>query len=135
MTYTCPMHPEVKQDTPGMCPECGMSLVKSKAQMPNAKGHDGHNKHAGHKTESFLTKFWVALVLTVPIFFYSEMAMELFDVRGPEFANWPYAMLILGSVVFFYCGWIFSASAYRETRARLPGMMTLIAIAITAAYL
>ena len=135
MTYTCPMHPEVKQDTPGMCPECGMSLVKSKAQMPNAKGHDGHNKHAGHKTESFLTKFWVALVLTVPIFFYSEMAMELFDLRGPEFANWPYAMLILGSIVFFYCGWIFLASAYREIRARLPGMMTLIAIAITAAYL
>lgn len=124
-TYICPMHPEVKQDTPGMCPECGMSLVRDK------KSHD---KHAGHKTESFLKKFWIAVVLTVPIFFYSEMAMELFGLRGPEFSGWPYAMLILGSVVFFYCGWIFLSSAYREVRARLPGMMTLIAIAIAAAY-
>ena len=140
MTYTCPMHPEIRQDTPGMCPECGMNLVKGKSEARNPKSetnhkHAEHDKHQGHKTESFLKKFWIALVLTAPIFFYSEMAMELFDLRGPEFANWPYAMLILGSIVFFYCGWIFLASAYREIRARLPGMMTLIAIAITAAYL
>ena len=150
MQYTCPMHPEIQQDTPGMCPECGMNLVKGKSEARNSKSetnlkhgdHDKHSfakatdgKHAGHKPASFLTKFWIALSLSVPIFFYSEMAMELFDVRGPEFANWPYAMLVLGSIVFFYCGWIFLASAYREIRARLPGMMTLIAIAITAAYL
>src|SRR3989344_1229696 len=122
MQYICPMHPEVQQDTPGMCPECGMSLVKSSAKSGSASGgknqndHADHDKHAGHKPASFLTKFWIALVLTVPIFFYSEMAMELFDVRGPEFANWPYAMLVLGSIVFFYCGWIFLASAYREIK-------------------
>ena len=101
--------------------------------MGNAE-HMEHDKHAGHRTESFLQKFWVALALSVPIFFYSEMAREVFDVHGPEFPGWQYVLLALGSSVFFYCGWIFLASAYREIKARMPGMMTLIALAIVAAY-
>lgn len=131
VVYTCPMHPNVIQDKPGMCPECGMNLVPTKAKMD----HTEHDKHAGHKTESFLQKFWISLVLTVPIFFYSEMAMMVFNIRGPKFSSWQYVLLALGSIIYFYCGWIFLASAYRELKAKLPGMMTLIAIAITAAYL
>ncbi len=119
MTYTCPMHPNIQQDKPGMCPECGMSLVKSKAQMPNDKEHMGHDKHEGHHTEDFLKKFWIALTLTI------LLVLKLGS---------PIVQLALGSVVFFYCGLIFLMSAYRELRARLPGMMTLIAIAITTAY-
>jgi Cu2+-exporting ATPase len=128
--YTCPMYPEIVQERPGMCPECGMNLVPTKAKAY----HGEDNKHAGHKTESFLTKFWIALALTIPIFFYSEMAMMVFGLRGPEFPASQYALLVAGTFVFFYCGRIFLTSAYREVRARLPGMMTLIAIAITAAY-
>jgi Cu2+-exporting ATPase len=93
-----------------------------------------HDKHEGHMTSDFLKKFWVTLVLTVPIFFYSEMARDLFGIHGPEFPGWQYILLLLGSVVFFYCGWVFIYGAYREVRDRLPGMMTLIAIAIIAAY-
>lgn len=96
--------------------------------------HGEHNAHEGHVTASFLKKFWIALVLTIPIFFYSEMAHMLLGVRGPVFFGWQFAMLAIGSVVFFYCGWIFIASAYRELRAKLPGMMTLISMAIAAAY-
>ncbi|MDE1925338.1 MAG: cadmium-translocating P-type ATPase [Patescibacteria group bacterium] len=124
------MHPEVVQDRPGMCPECGMSLVPEKKRHD----HSGHDKHEGHKTFSFLQKFWIAVVLTVPIFFYSEMAREVFGIHGPEFAGWQYILLTLGSAVFFYCGSIFLTSAYRELKARMPGMMTLIALAIIAAY-
>lgn len=93
-----------------------------------------HDKHAGHHTADFLKKFWISLALSIPIFFYSEMAKEVFDIRGPEFTGWPYLLLLLGSVVYFYCAWVFLLSAYGELKARLPGMMTLIAIAITAAY-
>jgi Cu2+-exporting ATPase len=93
-----------------------------------------HDKHAGHHTAVFLKKFWVSLALTVPIFFYSEMAKEVFNIRGPEFFGWQYVLLLLGSIVYFYCGWVFLQSAYRELKDRLPGMMTLIAIAVTAAY-
>lgn len=93
-----------------------------------------HDKHAGHHTVDFLKKFWIAFAITIPVFFYSEMALMVFGIRGPEFPGWQYVVLALGSVVYFYCGWIFLVSAYRELRARLPGMMTLIAIAVTAAY-
>lgn len=144
-TYICPMHPEVVQNKPGMCPECGMNLVPMEnahkythkhahTHAHNHGSHNTHDKHAGHKTSSFLTKFWISLFITIPIFFYSEMAMELFGIRGPEFPGWQYVVLILGTIVYFYCGWVFLASTYRELRAKLPGMMTLIAIAITAAY-
>ena len=116
-----------------MCPECGMALVPIKRQDPSMTS--GMSKHAGHKTASFLTKFWVALVLSVPIFVYSEMALMFFGIQAPQFALSRYVLLMLGSIVFFYGGWIFLTSAYRELRARLPGMMTLISIAIITAYL
>jgi Cu2+-exporting ATPase len=133
VAYTCPMHPKVLEDKPGICPLCGMSLVPTK-KIPTRE-HARHDRHEGHDTLSFLMKFWVALALSVPVFFYSEMAFEVFGLRGPEFLGWQYVLLLLGSAIFFYCGFIFLASAYRELRARLPGMMTLIALAITAAYL
>ncbi|MBI3261142.1 cadmium-translocating P-type ATPase [Candidatus Berkelbacteria bacterium] len=131
------MHPAVHQDKPGICSECGMNLIKSETSKEHDKPHFAkapRGKHAGHKTESFLTKFWVSLALTIPIFFYSETASTIFNIQAPRFSGSAYALLALGSFVFFYCGWIFMASAYRELKARLPGMMTLIAIAITAAY-
>jgi Cu2+-exporting ATPase len=140
--YTCPMHPEIRRDKPGMCPECGMALVPVKGKkMKGGHDHSTHapgdqsdfNKHAGHKTTSFLAKFWITLVLTVPIFLYSDMA-AMIGIHAPQFSSSVYLSLMLGTVIYFYCGWIFLASAYRELRAKLPGMMTLIALAVTSAY-
>jgi len=135
--YTCPMHPNIVRNKPGLCPECGMTLTVQKSKVKSQKpdtGSEIHGKHEGHITGDFLKKFWITLALTVPIFFYSEMAFELFGLRGPEFFGWQYAVLALGSILYFYCGFVFINGAYREIRARLPGMMTLITIAITAAY-
>lgn len=133
-SYTCPMHPEIVKDKPGMCPVCGMNLVPTKA----GHKHSGHKhsgpEHTAHKTSSLLFMFWLSLAMSVPIFFYSEMAMEVFGIRGPEFLGWRYVILLLGTIIYFYCGRIFITSAYRELRAKAPGMMTLIAIAITTAY-
>ncbi len=125
------MHPEIRQERPGMCPECGMNLVPAQEKKADSASH---NKHAGHKTESFLQKFWVVLVLTIPILAYSELAERAFAWQAPRVPGFQYAILLLASAVFFYGGWVFIAGAYRELRARLPGMMTLIALAITAAY-
>lgn len=130
--YTCPMHPEVLKDKPGMCPMCGMNLVPKK-KMSTAD-HDGYNKHAGHSTTTFLKKFWIVLVLTIPILAYSEIAEKVFSWQAPRFFGFEYVILLVSSVVFFYGGWVFMAGAYREIRAKLPGMMTLISLAITAAY-
>jgi len=98
------------------------------------KQPESHNKHDGHNTADFLKKFWISLIITIPIFFYSEMAKEVFNIRGPEFVGWQYILLFLGSVIYFYCGFAFLEGAYRELKARLPGMMVLIFIAITSAY-
>lgn len=131
--YTCPMHPEIEQDTPGMCPECGMNLV-SRAQPAGSGQPQGHSQPGSHSTDMFLKKFWVVLVLTVPLVAYSELTELFFGWAAPRFAQWELIMLLLGTVVFFYGGWVFLSGAYYELRGRLPGMMTLIAIAIVAAY-
>lgn len=131
--YTCPMHPEVIQDAPGMCPECGMQLVPTNKKKKPA-GHNDHNKHAGHSTDSFFRKFWISLILTIPVVFYADVFETIFKWSPPVFPGSDYLPLVLGSIVFFYGGWIFLAGAWREIIGRLPGMMTLIAIAVSAAY-
>jgi Cu2+-exporting ATPase len=112
-----------------------MDLVPEKLKPePRPKPGREFDKHAGHKTSSFLAKFWVALALTIPILAFSELPEKLLGLRMPSFPGARYLALALGSVIYFYCGWVFLAGARRELRARLPGMMTLIALAITAAY-
>ncbi len=134
-TYTCPMHPEIRQAGPGRCPLCGMALVPQKGKRLERAGETKeYDKHAGHKTSSFLAKFWVALALTIPILVYSELPQKLLGFEAPAFPGSGYLSLVLGSVIYFYCGRVFLAGAWRELQARLPGMMTLIALAITAAY-
>src|SRR3989338_4539443 len=134
--YTCPMHPEVRQEKPGMCPECGMSLIMQKKTKHHAEPHkNGHDKHAGHSTRMFLRKFLISLILTVPIVAYSSLPELLLGVKAPQFPGSEYLALVLGSLIFFYGGWVFLAGATKELKAFLPGMMTLIALATSAAYL
>lgn len=132
--YTCPMHPEIRQDKPGMCPECGMQLVPAKKKK-SGTDHGTHDKHAGHSTAMFLRKFWVSLILTIPVLLYADVLKTIFKWSLPEFIGMGYMPLVLGSIVFFYGGWVFLAGAVREIQGRLPGMMTLIGIAISAAYI
>ncbi|MBI2050975.1 MAG: cadmium-translocating P-type ATPase [Parcubacteria group bacterium] len=127
------MHPEIRQDRPGMCPECGMNLVPAK-EKKGAMDHAGHDKHAGHSTALFLRKFWVSLILTVPVVLYADVVEKIFKWSPPAFSGSDFLPLVLGSIVFFYGGWVFLAGAGREIRGRLPGMMTLIGIAVSAAY-
>jgi len=103
--------------------------------MHHHEGHIGHDKHEGHHTGNFLVKFWISLVLTVPIIIYSDLPQALFGWTAPLFPGSQYVALVLSTAIFFYPGWIFLVSAWKELKAKLPGMMTLIALAITAAYL
>ncbi len=131
------MHPEVVRERPGRCPECGMNLLKtqnSKLKIQKS-GHEAHDKHAGHSLGGFLRKFWVSFAFTVPVVLYSALPGRLFGWAAPAFPGSEYLALAFGSVVFFYGGWVFLVGAWREINARLPGMMTLIGLAITAAYL
>ncbi|MBI2588491.1 heavy metal translocating P-type ATPase [Candidatus Berkelbacteria bacterium] len=138
------MHPEIESAVPGRCPECGMALVESqktapKGQKLNRATHqktknENFDKHTGHSLIAFAQKFWVSLILTVPVLLYSELLEKFFNVKLPGFPGSNYLPLILSSIVFFYGGFVFLASSFRELKARMPGMMTLIALAISVAY-
>ena len=132
--YTCPMHPEVLKDGPGMCPECGMALVPVKKKGDKHKDHEGFDKHSGHSVNIFKAKFWVSFILSIPVVAYSDIAERLLGYTAPQFFGSQYLPLVLSSIIFFYGGSVFITSAYRELRAKLPGMMTLIALAISVAY-
>lgn len=132
--YTCPMHPEIQQDKPGMCPECGMQLLPAKEKTPAHESVGDFKKHEGHSTNIFKKKFWVSLLLSIPVVAYSDVAQKLLEFQAPVFPASEYLQFALSSIIFFYGGWVFLVGAWRELKARLPGMMTLITLAISTAY-
>ncbi|CAM5531669.1 hypothetical protein RLIN73S_00153 [Rhodanobacter lindaniclasticus] len=97
--------------------------------------HAGHDKHAGHSVASFRDKFWLTLLLTIPTLIWSGMIQHWFDYTAPLFPGSAYIPAVFGTIVYFYGGWPFLRGGYHELRNRLPGMMTLISLAITVAFL
>jgi Cu2+-exporting ATPase len=96
-------------------------------------GHGGHDKHAGHDPEMFRRRFWISLALTIPLVVTSEMVMDWFGY-SLDFYGMKTLGPVLGSIVFWWGGWPFLAGGVREVRDRQPGMMLLISMAITVAY-
>jgi Cu2+-exporting ATPase len=96
-------------------------------------GHADHDRHAGHDPETFRRLFWWNLLLAIPVIVFSEMVQDWFgydiDVPGD---GW--VAPILGTVIFVWGGKPFLAGGADEARVRQPGMMLLIALAITVAY-
>jgi Cu2+-exporting ATPase len=126
--YTCPMHPEVKQDHPGDCPKCGMDLVPEKAEETSEE-EKAYKKMA--------KKFWVATVLTIPIFI---IAMSEFFplLKLDEIASrkvWGWTEFILATPVVFYSSWQFFKRGWSSIVRWKPNMWTLISIGVGAAYI
>jgi len=104
-------------------------------------GHMGHNPghgemgHDHHRMmiEDFKKRFWVSLVLTVPILAFSPMIQGFFGYEWLLPGN-PYILFALSSIVYFWGGWPFLKGFYSEVKAKGPGMMTLISMAISVAY-
>lgn len=143
--YTCPMHPEIVQDNPGNCPKCGMKLVPVKNEAGKSVSHHNHDDskpkmgHTGHDHHAmmiadFKKRFYVVLILTIPIMLLSEMIQHWLDIHI-SFPGSKYILLTLSSVVFFYGGWPFLKGLVDEAKAKNPGMMFLIGFAITVAYI
>lgn len=129
--YICPMHPEIRQSSPGHCPECGMNLVPAKHKTLQAE-HDEHDKHAGHSPNMFKKKFWWSLLLTVPVLVFSGSIQQWLHY-SLTFTGSDYVSMIFGLILFWYGGLVFLRSAKLEIEGRQPGMMTLISMAITVA--
>lgn len=117
-----------------------MNLIETKDEVVHhghhqqKTDHGQYDKHAGHSANIFARKFWVSLALTIPIILYSPLPQTFLGWSPPDFPGSGLLPPLLGSIVFFYGGWIFLASAWRELRGKAPGMMTLISLAIVTAY-
>jgi P-type Cu2+ transporter len=92
-------------------------------------GHDHHKM----MIEDFKKRFWVTLILTIPILFFSPMIQKFFGYEFLLTGN-SYILFALSSVVYFYGGWPFLKGFWSEIKKGTPGMMTLISMAISVAY-
>ena len=96
--------------------------------------HGGPGRHAGHDINVLRKRFWVTLILTIPVVLYSTGIQRLLHFTAPRFPGSEYVPALLGTFIFFYGGIFFIKGAAGELRNRLPGMMTLISLAILVAF-
>jgi Cu2+-exporting ATPase len=115
--------------------------VSGKAQGAHGTtGHAGHgepgahDKHEGHSVAMFRDRFWITLLLSIPTLLWSGMVQHMFGFSAPAFRGSSYIPAFFGTAVYLYGGSVFIKGGLRELRDRLPGMMTLISLAITVAF-
>ncbi|MDP9250089.1 MAG: heavy metal translocating P-type ATPase, partial [Chloroflexota bacterium] len=97
--------------------------------------HGAQGAHAGHDPDAFRRQFWVVLLLTIPVVVWSSEVQRWLGYAAPAFTGSDWIPPILGTVVFVYGGRVFIDGARLELRDRLPGMMTLISLAIVVAFI
>jgi len=125
----------MQNNTPGEARKNQDKLEEHQQQEHQDHGNHDHDDHHTHMVEDFRKRFWIALAVTVPILALSPMIQELFGVR--ELLRFPgdgFVVFALGSFIYIHGGYPFLKGLYDEVKQRLPGMMTLVAVAITAAY-
>ncbi|GEO91142.1 copper-translocating P-type ATPase [Kocuria flava] len=93
-----------------------------------------HGQHAGHSTAMFRNRFWLSLVLSVPVVVLSPMVGHLLGYHVPRFPGSAWIPPVLGTVIFLHGGAPFLRGGLTELRSKQPGMMLLIAMAITVAF-
>jgi P-type Cu2+ transporter len=128
-----PQHPELAHP-PGALPGAEDHAAHASHGAHAGHGAGGHDKHARHSVAMFRDKFWLSLLLTIPTIIWGHMVPRLAGWHPPMFPGSRWIAPLFGTAVFVYGGWVFLQGAARELRDRLPGMMTLIALAITMAF-
>jgi Cu2+-exporting ATPase len=93
-----------------------------------------HDKHAGHTPEIFRRRLVVSLLLTLPILYFSHELQQWLRFEAVRFPGSEWVTPVFAVVLYAYGGWVFIEGAWQELRARAPGMMALVAMAITVAF-
>src|SRR5204862_2324911 len=128
MIYTCPMHPQIEQDHPGACPICGMSLE------PKMAGVGGEEEQ--HEIQSLSRKFWIALVLTIPVLIiamgHAIPGLHLDAIVPRQIGKW--IEFGLTTAVVLWAGGFFFTRAWQSIVNRSLNMFTLIGVGVGAAY-
>ena len=112
----------------------GRGMHAGHAMPDREPKHHGHDAHAGHSVGMFRDKFWVSLLLTLPTLVWGHMLQRAFGYTAPHFRGSEWIAPAFGTAVFAYGGWVFIQGAVCEIKDRLPGMMTLISLAISVAF-
>ena len=126
--YTCPMHPEIRQDQPGYCPICGMALEPVAVT--------GEPKEENSEAKAMTLRFWIATILTVPVFL---LAMAHF-IPGLHLIHWipprlnQWMQFLFTTPVVLWAGWPFFVRGWNSLRTRHLNMFTLIALGVGTAY-
>ena len=94
----------------------------------------GHGEHAGHSTAMFRERFWWSLILSIPVVIFSPMVAHLLSYPLPAFPGSTWVPPVLDTIIFVYGGTPFLKGGWKEVKSRQPGMMLLIAMAITVAF-
>ncbi|MGI8484441.1 MAG: heavy metal translocating P-type ATPase [Thermomicrobiales bacterium] len=110
----------------------GHEMASSTSHDEHA-GHGGHGGHAGH-ADIFRQRFWITVVLSIPVVLYSHMVQEWLHFSMPSFTGSNLIAPVIGTIVFFYGGWVFLTGGWSELKSRQPGMMLLISLAIVVAW-
>ena len=121
--YTCPMHPEIRQPTPGNCPICGMTLEPVIPELEEEENPE---------LKDFARRFWWTLPLTVIV---TMLAMTGHSLQLFHGATQNWVELALATPVTLWGGWVFFARGIDSIRHRSPNMWTLIGLGTAAAYL
>jgi len=107
---------------------------KMSAPRMEHRGHD-HTGHHAHMVADFRRRFWISLIITIPVLILSPMVQRVMGLGDSiRFTGDLYILFALSSIIFFYGGYPFLKGLIDELKSGHPGMMTLIAIAITTAY-
>ena len=148
MIYTCPMHPEVKKDSPGHCPACRMELIQKKIEKADYKENNmlkmSHHDHetamsnpqiAKQMEKDMKKRFFISFLLSIPIFILSPVGINLLKIPVPEFFPINWILLVLTTPIVFWAGSIFITGTYYSLKARKLNMSVLIATGVLAAYI
>lgn len=128
---------EIKQNLPAVLSDKNVNNINSHdTHDSNKMGHKGHMDQSAHHRmmiKDFRRRFYVSLIITIPILILSPTIQGWLGV-SITIPGLDYVLLIMASFIFFYGGWPFLKGFVKELRKRAPGMMTLIAVAISVAY-
>ena len=121
--YTCPMHPEIRQDHPGNCPKCGMAL---EPEMPSPEGDDENPE-----LRDFTRRFWWTLPLSVIVMALAMVGhrLGLMSMATQSWVEW-----VLATPVVLWAGWPFLERGVQSIANRSPNMFTLIGLGVASAY-
>lgn len=120
--YSCPMHPEIKQDKPGICPKCGMDLELLQPSL----------EEEPTEYQDMLKRFWIGLVLTIPLLLLAMFGAYIKNFINPSISRW--LQLILSAPVVLWAGWPFFKRGWLSLKNRSLNMFSLIALGIGTAF-